>query len=114
MTWSNSMMRRMIKDILKKNGFEVCGEAEDGVQAVERYKELRPDLTIMDITMPKKDGIAAVREIKQIDAKAKIVMCSAMGQQAMVVDAIQAGALDFIVKPFQPDRVVEALRKALR
>jgi two-component system chemotaxis response regulator CheY len=114
MTWSNSMMRRMIKDILKKNGFEVCGEAEDGVQAVERYKELRPDLTIMDIAMPKKDGIAAVREIKQIDAKAKIVMCSAMGQQAMVVDAIQAGALDFIVKPFQPDRVVEALRKALR
>jgi len=104
----------MIKDILRKNGFEVCGEAEDGVQAIERYRELRPDLVTMDITMPKLDGIAAVREIKKIDPQAKIVMCSAMGQQAMVVDAIQAGALDFIVKPFQPDRVVEALRKALR
>ncbi len=108
------MVHRMIKDILRKNGFEVCGEAEDGVQAIERYRELRPDLVTMDITMPKLDGIAAVREIKKIDPQAKIVMCSAMGQQAMVVDAIQAGALDFIVKPFQPDRVVEALRKALR
>lgn len=109
-----AFMRMMIKDILKKNDFEVCGEAEDGRQAVERYKELSPDLVTMDITMPKLDGIAAVREIKKIDPTAKIVMCSAMGQQAMVVEAIQAGALDFIVKPFQHDRVVEALRKALR
>ncbi len=109
-----AFMRMMIKDILKKNDFEVCGEAEDGRQAVERYKELSPDLVTMDITMPKLDGIAAVREIKKIDPAAKIVMCSAMGQQAMVVEAIQAGALDFIVKPFQHDRVVEALRKALR
>jgi len=104
----------MIKDILKKNGFEVCGEAEDGAQAVERFKELRPDIITMDITMPKLDGIGAVREIKKLDPAAKVVMCSAMGQQAMVVDAIQAGAVDFIVKPFQHDRVVEALRKALR
>jgi two-component system chemotaxis response regulator CheY len=104
----------MIKDILKKNGFEVCGEAEDGGQAVERFKELRPDIVTMDITMPKIDGIKAVREIKKLDPGAKVVMCSAMGQQAMVVDAIQAGAIDFIVKPFQHDRVVEALRKALR
>jgi two-component system chemotaxis response regulator CheY len=104
----------MIKDILKKNDFEVCGEAEDGRQAVDRFKELSPDLVTMDITMPKLDGIAAVREIKKIDPSAKIVMCSAMGQQAMVVEAIQAGALDFIVKPFERDRVVEALRKALR
>lgn len=104
----------MIKDILKKNGFEVCGEAEDGAQAVERFKELRPDIITMDITMPKLDGIGAVREIKKVDPAAKVVMCSAMGQQAMVVDAIQAGAVDFIVKPFQHDRVVEALRKALR
>ncbi len=110
MTWSNWM----IKDILKKNNFEVCGEAEDGQQAIERYKELKPDIVTMDITMPKLDGIAAVREIKKIDPDARIVMCSAMGQQAMVVEAIQAGALDFIVKPFQHDRVVEALRKALR
>lgn len=109
-----AFMRMMIKDILKKNDFEVCGEAEDGRQAVERYKELSPDLVTMDITMPKLDGIAAVREIKKMDPAAKIVMCSAMGQQAMVVEAIQAGALDFIVKPFQHDRVVEALRKALR
>ncbi len=104
----------MIKDILRKNGFEVCGEAEDGAQAVDRYKELRPNIVTMDITMPKMDGIGAVREIKKFDPQAKIVMCSAMGQQAMVVDAIQAGAADFIVKPFQTDRVVEALRKALR
>ncbi len=104
----------MIKDILKKNGFEVCGEAEDGAQAVERFKELRPDIITMDITMPKLDGIGSVREIKKLDPAAKVVMCSAMGQQAMVVDAIQAGAVDFIVKPFQHDRVVEALRKALR
>lgn len=104
----------MIKDILKKNEFEVCGEAEDGSQAVERFKELRPDIITMDITMPKLDGIGAVREIKKLDPAAKVVMCSAMGQQAMVVDAIQAGAVDFIVKPFQHDRVVEALRKALR
>lgn len=108
------MVQRMIKDILKKNDFEVCGEAEDGRQAIERYKELSPDLVTMDITMPKLDGIAAVREIRKIDPEAKIVMCSAMGQQAMVVEAIQAGALDFIVKPFERDRVVEALRKALR
>lgn len=105
---------RMIKDILRKNGFEVCGEAEDGAQAVERYKELRPNIVTMDITMPKMDGIGAVREIKKFDPQAKIVMCSAMGQQAMVVDAIQAGAADFIVKPFQTERVVEALRKVLR
>lgn len=104
----------MIKDILKRNDFEVCGEAEDGRHAIELYKELSPDLVTMDITMPKLDGIAAVREIKKIDPAARIVMCSAMGQQAMVVEAIQAGALDFIVKPFQHDRVVEALRKALR
>lgn len=110
MTWST----RMIKDILKRNDFEVCGEAEDGKQAIDLYKELKPDLVTMDITMPKLDGIAAVREIKKIDPSARIVMCSAMGQQAMVVEAIQAGALDFIVKPFQHDRVVEALRKALR
>lgn len=109
-----AFMRMMIKDILRKNDFEVCGEAQDGIQAIERYKELKPDLVTMDITMPNMDGITAVREIKKIDPSAKIVMCSAMGQQAMVVEAIQAGALDFIVKPFQHDRVVEALRKALR
>ena len=108
-----SFMRMMIKDILTKNGFEVAGEAENGVKAVEKFKELNPELVIMDITMPEMDGIQAVKEIKSIDPNAKIVMCSAMGQQAMVIEAIQAGAKDFIVKPFQADRVIEAVKKAL-
>jgi len=107
-----AFMRMMIKDILTKNGFEVVGEAENGAKAVEKWQELRPDLTTMDITMPEMDGITAVKQIKQIDANAKVIMCSAMGQQAMVIEAIQSGARDFIVKPFQPDRVLEALRKA--
>lgn len=108
-----SFMRMMIKDILSKNGFTILGEAENGLKGVEKYKELQPDLVIMDITMPEMDGIQAVREIKKINPEAKIVMCSAMGQQAMVIEAIQAGAKDFIVKPFQNDRVVEAVKKAL-
>ncbi len=108
-----SFMRMMIKDILTKNGFEVVGEAENGAKAIEKYKELNPELVIMDITMPEMDGIQAVREIKNIDKDAKIVMCSAMGQQAMVIEAIQAGAKDFIVKPFQADRVIEAVKKVL-
>ena len=109
-----AFMRMMIKDILKKGGFEVVGEAEDGMKAVEKFKELQPDLVTMDITMPEMDGIAAVKEIRKIDPNAVIVMCSAMGQQAMVIDAIQAGAKDFVVKPFQPDRVLEAIRKVLQ
>lgn len=108
-----SFMRMMIKDILTKNGFEIAGEAENGAKAIEKYKETRPDLVIMDITMPEVDGIQAVKEIKKIDPNSKIVMCSAMGQQAMVIEAIQAGAKDFIVKPFQADRVIEAVRKVL-
>jgi len=103
----------MIKDILVKNGFEVVGEAVDGAQAVEKYNELKPDLVTMDITMPEMDGITALKEIKANDPAAKIIMCSAMGQQAMVIDAIQAGAKDFIVKPFQADRVIEAIQKTL-
>ncbi len=108
-----AFMRMMIKDILSKNGFEIVGEAENGQKALEKWQELRPDLTTMDITMPEMDGISAVKEIKKIDANAKVIMCSAMGQQAMVIEAIQSGARDFIVKPFQPDRVIEAVRKAL-
>lgn len=108
-----AFMRMMIKDILSKNGYEVVGEAENGLKAVEKYKELMPDLTLMDITMPEMDGIEAVKNIKQIDAAAKIVMCSAMGQQAMVIESIQAGARDFIVKPFQAERVLEAVRKVI-
>ncbi|HET7656812.1 MAG TPA: response regulator, partial [Bacillales bacterium] len=105
--------RMMIKDILTKNGFEIAAEAGDGKEAVEKYKETSPDLVTMDITMPEMDGIAALKEIKGIDDNAKIIMCSAMGQQAMVIDAIQAGAKDFIVKPFQAERVIEAIKKAL-
>lgn len=108
-----AFMRMMIKDILSKNGYEVVGEAQDGSVAVEKYKELKPDLVTMDITMPEMDGIAALKEIKKFDAGAKVIMCSAMGQQAMVIDAIQAGAKDFIVKPFQADRVIEAIKKTL-
>ncbi|WP_409294367.1 response regulator [Peribacillus sp. SCS-26] len=108
-----AFMRMMIKDILTKNGYDVVAEAADGQQAIEKYKEHQPDLVTMDITMPEKDGIAALKEIKQSDPAAKIIMCSAMGQQAMVIDAIQAGAKDFIVKPFQADRVLEAISKTL-
>ena len=108
-----AFMRMMIKDILTKNGYEIVGEAENGLKAVEKYKELVPDLTLMDITMPEMDGIEAVKAIKSIDADAKIVMCSAMGQQAMVIESIQAGARDFIVKPFQADRVLEAVKKVV-
>lgn len=108
-----AFMRMMIKDILTKNGYEVIGEAENGGKALEKYKELSPDLVIMDITMPEVDGIQAVKDIKKVNADAKIIMCSAMGQQAMVIESIQAGAKDFIVKPFQAERVVEAVRKVL-
>jgi two-component system, chemotaxis family, chemotaxis protein CheY len=108
-----AFMRMMIKDILTKNGFEVVAEAADGMQALEKYKELQPDLVTMDITMPEMDGITSLKEIKKVNPNAKVIMCSAMGQQAMVIDAIQAGAKDFIVKPFQADRVIEAISKAL-
>jgi two-component system, chemotaxis family, chemotaxis protein CheY len=108
-----AFMRMMIKDILTKNGYEVVGEASDGAQAIEKFKETRPDLITMDITMPEMDGITSLKEIKKIDPSAKVIMCSAMGQQAMVIDAIQAGAKDFIVKPFQADRVIEAIKKTL-
>jgi two-component system chemotaxis response regulator CheY len=108
-----AFMRMMVKDILSKNGYEVVGEAENGAKAIEKWQELKPDLTTMDITMPEMDGISAVKAIKKLDPTAKVIMCSAMGQQAMVVEAIQAGARDFIVKPFQPDRVLEAVRKAV-
>lgn len=108
-----AFMRMMIKDILEKNGFNVIGEASNGLEAVELYKKEKPDIVTMDITMPKIDGIEAVKLIKEYDNEAKIIMCSAMGQQAMVMDAIRAGAKDFIVKPFQADRVIEAINKVV-
>jgi two-component system chemotaxis response regulator CheY len=106
-------MRTMVSDILQQAGYEVVGEAGTGTQAVEKYKELKPDLVTMDIVMPDMGGIDAVREICKLDPHAKILMCSAMGQQALVVQAIQAGAKDFVVKPFQPSRVLEAVRRVL-
>ena len=106
-------MRTMVGDILTQAGYDVVGEAETGLQAVERYRELRPDLVTMDIVMPDMGGIDAVREIVKLDAGAKVLMCSAMGQQALVVEAIQAGAKDFVVKPFQPSRVLEAVQRVL-
>jgi two-component system chemotaxis response regulator CheY len=106
-------MRTMIADILESAGFEIVGEASSGVEAVERYKELEPDLVTMDIVMPDMGGIDAVREIMKVDPNARILIVSAMGQQGLVVEAIQAGARDFVVKPFQPSRVVEAVQRVL-
>lgn len=108
-----AFMRMMIKDILTKNGYNVVGEAENGAKAVEKYAELKPDLVLMDITMPEMDGIQALKKIKEGDSSAMVIMCSAMGQQAMVIEAIQGGAKDFIVKPFQAERVLEAVKKVV-
>ena len=106
-------MRTMVADILRNAGYEVVGEAETGVQAVAQYKALQPDLVTMDIVMPDMGGIDAVREIRRHDPGARILMCSAMGQQALVVEAIQGGASDFVVKPFQPSRVLDAVERVL-
>ena len=106
-----AFMRMMVKDILTKGGYNVVGEAENGVVAIQKYTELKPDLVTLDITMPEMDGIQALKKIKEADAN--VIMCSAMGQQAMVIEAIQNGAKDFIVKPFQADRVLEAVKKVI-
>lgn len=106
-------MRVTLKNILTKNGYEIAGEAANGRESVELYKTTRPDLVTMDITMPEMDGISAVREIRSFDPNAKIIMCTAMGQKNMVMEAVSAGARDFIVKPFQPEKVLEAVNKLL-
>lgn len=108
-----AFMRMMLKNMLTKAGFEIAGEASNGKHAIEAYKECHPDLVLMDITMPEMDGIEALRNIKKINPNAKVVMCSAMGQQAMVMDAIKYGANDFVVKPFNNVRVLESLKKVL-
>ncbi|ACJ33865.1 chemotaxis protein CheY [Anoxybacillus flavithermus NBRC 109594] len=107
-------MRMTLANILKKANHEVAGEAENGKEAVDLYIELKPDIVTLDITMPVMSGLEAVREIKRHDPHAKIIMCSAMGQQKMVVEAIEAGALDFIVKPFDESRVMEAIQRVLQ
>ena len=106
-------MRKMISDILEGNGMEIVGEADTGALAVEKYKELKPDLVTMDIIMPEMNGIDAVRQIMSNDSQARIVMCSALGQQALVQDAMAAGAKDFLIKPFNPSRVIEVVSKIL-
>jgi two-component system chemotaxis response regulator CheY len=106
-------MRTMVGDILTQAGFEIVGEAETGVQAVEKYKQLRPDLVTMDIVMPDMGGIDAVREIRKVDDHARILMCSAMGQQALVAEALDAGAREFVQKPFDPSSLLEAVQRVL-
>jgi two-component system chemotaxis response regulator CheY len=108
-----AFMRKMVSDALVKGGHEVVGEAGNGVEAVARFQELKPDLMTLDITMPEKDGLTALAEIVAADPSARVVMCSALGQEAKVLEAIKLGAKDFVVKPFQPDRVIEAVGKAL-
>ncbi|MFV0314201.1 MAG: response regulator [Anaerotignum sp.] len=108
-----SFMRMMIKDALTKNGYTDIFEASDGMEAVAKYSEVKPDLVIMDITMPNLDGLGALKEIKKIDPNANVVMCSAMGQEAMVIEAIKSGAKDFIVKPFKPDRILKTVTTVL-
>ncbi len=107
-------MRKILKNILKKRDIEIAGEAANGKDAVEKYNELKPDLVTMDIIMPEMNGIEAVKKIMAADSDARILMCSAMGQQALVIEAIQAGAKDFVIKPFQPTRVLEAVDRTLR
>jgi two-component system chemotaxis response regulator CheY len=108
-----SFMRQMIREIIEPEGFEVVGESTDGMEAVDHYKELHPDLVTMDIVMPKKSGIDAVKDILAQHPDARIVMCSALGQETLVMEALQAGAKDFIVKPFKPDNVLATLSKVL-
>ena len=108
-----AFMRKMVRDALTKGGHEVVGEAGNGVEAVARYQELKPDLTTLDITMPEKDGIAALKEIIELDPAARVIMCSALGQESKVLESVKLGARDFVVKPFQADRVLDAVSKAL-
>ena len=106
-------MRSMIRDIFARSPFVIAGEAENGQEAIEMYKELRPDVTTMDIVMPEVDGITALKEIIKLDAQAKVIMCSALGQESLIAESIEAGAKDFIVKPFQPNKVLKVVRSVL-
>jgi two-component system, chemotaxis family, chemotaxis protein CheY len=108
-----AFMRKMVSDALTKGGHEVVGEAGNGIEAVERFQELQPEVMTLDITMPEKDGLAALRDIMQLEPTARVIMCSALGQESKVLESIKLGAKDFVVKPFQADRVLEAVGKAL-
>ena len=106
-------MRMTIRKMIEPEGYEVAGEAGNGVEAVHRYMDIQPDVVLLDITMPEMNGIDALKRIKEFDPKAKVIMCSAMGQQVMVAQAIQSGAKDFVVKPFEKDRVLAAIKRVL-
>jgi len=108
-----TFIKIVLRDIIEKAGFRVVGEASNGEQAITMYQDTRPDVVLMDITMPGMDGLTALKKIREIDAAARVIICSALGQQQLIVQAIQLGAKDFIVKPFQPRRVIAALKKAL-
>jgi two-component system, chemotaxis family, chemotaxis protein CheY len=108
-----AFIKIVLRDIIEKSGFRVVGEASNGEQAIAAYQDKRPDVVLMDITMPGMDGLTALKKIREIDPAARIIICSALGQQQLITQAIQLGAKDFIVKPFQPQRVVSALKKAL-
>ena len=108
-----AFMRRLVTDALTRGGHEVVGEGANGAEAVARYQELKPELTTLDITMPEKDGLQALKDIIALDPSARIIMCSALGQETKVLEAVKSGAKDFVVKPFQADRVIDAVGKAL-
>ncbi len=108
-----AFMRKMVSDALAKGGHEVIGQAGNGVEAIAQFRELRPDLMTLDITMPEKDGLATLKDVMELDPGAKVIMCSALGQESKVLESIKLGAKDFVVKPFQPDRVIDAVAKAL-
>ncbi|NOY10023.1 MAG: response regulator [Spirochaetes bacterium] len=108
-----AFIKMVLRDIVEKGGFRVIGEASNGEEAVQVYQDKRPDIVLMDITMPKMDGITALKKILKIDPHAKVIMCSALGQQRLIIQAIQTGAKDFIVKPFKPERVLKSIKKVL-
>lgn len=109
-----SFMRMTIKQMLEKNGHEAAGEAADGIEAVKKFIEVKPDVVLLDITMPEMNGVEALKRIKELEPTAKVIICSAMGQQAMVAQAIQGGAKDFIVKPFEADRLIAAIDRVMK
>lgn len=109
-----SFMRMVQKDILEAKGYKIVGEASDGIEAVEKYQALNPDIIILDITMPNMNGLDAMYNIFKLDSGARIIMCSALGQQQLIVEAIKAGVKDFIVKPFKSERMLSAIEKALK
>lgn len=108
-----AFMRMTIKKMLEAHGHSVAGEAENGVEAVRKYAEIKPDIVLLDITMPEMNGVDALKRIKELEPKAKVIICSAMGQQAMVAQAIQCGAKDFVVKPFEESRLIAAVDRVI-